>query len=102
MKSCLPSRKSWQLAPLQHWFLSSPSLEDQDPRNLSTLRKTLKSLGPYSLSCSTTLKGIQLGKIEGPAGWCVPVTEVDIKKYSTTEHCNGVNGFEQGNVDKLS
>lgn len=51
MKSCLPSRKSWQLALLQHWFLSNPSPEDQDPRNLSTLRKTPKNLGPYSPSC---------------------------------------------------
>jgi branched-chain amino acid aminotransferase len=56
--------------------------------------------GPVFTKLITTLKGIQLGKIEGPTGWCVPVIEVDIKKYSTTENSNGVNGIN-GNVDKL-
>jgi branched-chain amino acid aminotransferase len=56
--------------------------------------------GPVLTKLLTTLKGIQLGKIEGPSEWCIPVKEVDIKKYSATEYSNGVNGLN-GHVDKL-
>jgi len=56
--------------------------------------------GPVFTKLLTTLKSIQLGKIEGPSGWCIPVTEVDIKKYSTAEFSNGSNNLN-GNVDML-
>jgi branched-chain amino acid aminotransferase len=38
------------------------------------------------------LKGIQAGKIKDTFGWNSKVEEVDIKKYTTGETTNGVNG----------
>lgn len=56
--------------------------------------------GPIFNKMIAALKGIQLGKIKGPEGWCVPVTEVDIKKYSSAESKNGVDGIKES-VDEL-
>jgi branched-chain amino acid aminotransferase len=51
-RSFLPSPKSWQPAPLQHWFRSSPSPEGLDPKSSNTLLRTPKSQVLFSRSCS--------------------------------------------------
>jgi branched-chain amino acid aminotransferase len=48
--------------------------------------------GPICIKLLTTLKGIQAGKIKDTFGWNSKVEEVDIKKYTTGETTNGVNG----------
>jgi hypothetical protein len=50
--------------------------------------------GPVHVRLLTTLKDIQSGKIPAPDGWCVEVTEVDIKKSSPIEATNGIRGIE--------
>jgi hypothetical protein len=50
--------------------------------------------GPVHGKLLSTLRGIQMGKIPAPEGWCIEVTEVDIKEYSPAEATNGVNGAD--------
>jgi hypothetical protein len=49
--------------------------------------------GPVHAKLLSTLRGIQTGKIHAPKGWCLEVTEVDVKKYSPVEAVNGINGI---------
>lgn len=69
-----------------------------DSKTSSYIAEDSEEPGPICLKLLSTLKGVQLGKIEDTFGWRSKVEEVDIKKYATGEHTNGVNGE---NISKL-
>lgn len=54
--------------------------------------------GPVIVELLQTLKGIQLGKVKDTFGWNSKVEAVDVKKYSTSEQTNGVDGKD---IDQL-